>query len=640
MKPSDVFAADPGQIVPFLKRTLPFSELDDETVNSLASRFSIDFFPKGTRVLTRGETMVEHMMLIQRGAMKLYLTREDGEPRLMDFRGEGGVVGALGCIRDTFASLNVETVEDTFVFKLPKADFRKLVEEHPAVARFFLKALSEDYVSKAFSELRQQQLSMCPDTSLYMFSMRVGDIVKRAPVTLASGATVREAAALMHGQRIGSLLITDPYGRPEGIVTDKDLRRAVAEGEAFDSPVEFIMSSPVATVGHTEVCFEALLKMMSGKIHHLAVTRDDKVAGMVTSHDIMVLQGRSPIALFRDIQGQRSIEGLYEQSRRAPMVVGALMEEGAKAEGVTRMITVLNDMILEKILSLLQEQLGPPPVPFCWMLMGSEGRREQTIKTDQDNALVYRDPRNEDEAKACEAYFKQFGEQAVTHLHKCGYAPDPFGLMASNPKWRMPFTQFRDYLERLILLPEPDEVLHATIFFDFRGGFGNKAMAQSLWDHVSVHAKRQDVFIRHLAQDCVRKRPPISFFRNFIVEKDGEHKNTLDLKHKGMVQFVDFARAMALKHGIQETNTLDRLRLLARGGHVSEDLANEAVWAYELLMQVRLVHQLSLINQGAEPNNFIDPATLTDLEKQTLKEAFGVIGRLHTFLRDEFRLRQ
>jgi CBS domain-containing protein len=404
--------------------------------------------------------------------------------------------------------------------------------------------------------------------------------------------------------------------------------------------VEFIMSSPVAKVAHNEVCFEALLKMMSAKIHHLAVVRDDKVAGMVTSHDIMVLQGRSPIALFRDIQRQDTYDGLYEQSQRTPLIVGTLMEEGAKAANVTRMITVLNDMILEKLLSMLQEELGPPPVPFCWVIMGSEGRKEQTIKTDQDNALVYRDPRNQDEAGACEKYFKQFGEQAVMHLQKCGYSHDPFGLMASNPKWRMPFKDFRDYMERLILMPEPDEILHATIFFDFRGGYGNKSMAQSLWDHVSLHSKRQDVFIRHMAQDCLRKRAPISFFRNFIVEKDGEHKNTLDLKEKSMVQFVDFARTMALKAGIQETNTLDRLKLLAQEGHVPEELSAEAAWAYEFLMQLRLVHQLSRINEGNEPNNFIDPASLTDLEKQTLKESFAVIGRMHNFLRDEFRLRQ
>jgi CBS domain-containing protein len=300
---------------------------------------------------------------------------------------------------------------------------------------------------------------------------------------------------------------------------------------------------------------------------------------------------------------------------------------------------VLNDLILENLLSMLQDELGPPPTQFCWLLMGSEGRREQTIKTDQDNALIYRDPRNDKEAKVCEDYFARFGEKAVEHLKKCGYSADPFGLMASNPKWRMPFSKFRDYLEHLILLPEPDEVLHATIFFDFRSGYGHRSIADALRDHVSTHAKRQDVFLRHLAQDCLTKRPPLSFFRNFIVEKDGEHKNTLDLKEKSMVQFVDFARVLALKHGIKETNTLERLRLLGEAGHISRDLHDEAHEAYEFLMQLRIVHQLSRINQGKEPNNNIDPGDLSDLEKRTLKEAFGVIGKLHTHLKDEFSLR-
>ncbi|MFP4316381.1 MAG: putative nucleotidyltransferase substrate binding domain-containing protein [Desulfovibrionales bacterium] len=632
-------SAQPEEIVPFFKRTLPFSELDDQTIRDLARSCTIDFLPAGMRLLTRGETMIDQLMVIQRGAIKLYLTRENGEERLVDYRGEGGTVGALGLIRDTYASLNADTVEDTFVFKIPAEVFRGLIEKHPAVSSFYLKSLSEDYVSKAFSELRQHQAAMCTDTALYLFSTKVEDIIKREPVWMESGISIRECARTMHREGIGSLLITDPYGKPEGIITDKDLRRAMAEGESYETPVEHVMSSPVATVKHTEMCFEALLKMMGAKIHHLAVTREGKVMGMITSHDIMVLQGRSPITLFRDIQAARTIEGLYEHSRRTPVVVGTLMEEGAKAGNVTRMITVLNDLILEKLLSMLQSDFGPPPVPFCWLIMGSEGRKEQTIKTDQDNALVYRDPRDEREAEACERYFKTFTEAAVEHLKLCGYHSDPYGLMASNLRWRMPLQKWRDYFEHLIMMPEPEEVLHATIFFDFRGGYGHKALSESLRDHVALKARRQDVFLRYLAQDCVAKRPPLSFFRNFIVDKNGEHKNTLDLKEKSMVQFVDFGRVLALKHGITETNTLERLRLLGEGQHISRDLSSDAMGAYEFIMQLRLVHQLDRVAKGLEANNNLNPAELSDLEKETLKEAFGVINRLHSHLKDEFRLR-
>jgi len=461
---------------------------------------------------------------------------------------------------------------------------------------------------------------------------------RRAALCRERGTTIRDAAARMVERRIGSLIVTSPSGEPEGIVTDKDLRRAVAEAEPYDAPVEFIMSSPVAGVPHTETCFDALLAMMRRRIHHLAVTRMGALQGMVTSHDLMVLQGRSPILLFREIMARETIEGLCEASRRVPQVVGRLVEEGAKAGNVTRMIAVLGDLVLERLLTMLQDEMGPPPVPFCWMLMGSEGRKEQTFRTDQDNALIYRDPRGKAAAREAESWFAAFTERAIEGLVACGYPLCPGGMMASNPKWRKSYTKFRDFFEGLVIKSEPEEVLNATIFFDFRPGYGHMEMGESLRDHITVHAARSDVFLRYLAKDCLTARPPLTFFRSFVVEKSGENKNTLDLKRRGLTPFVDFARVFALKHGVKETNTADRLRLLMEEGHLPKGLISEALEAYEFLMQLRLVHQMDKMNAGQQPDNHIDPATLTELEKRTLKQAFGVIGGLQNLLKDTFSL--
>lgn len=635
--------ACPNEFMPFIRRTLPFSDLPDDVLAGLAKHCAIDFVPKGTRVFVQGETVVDSIYLIQRGGVRLYLSQSQGDDKLVDYRGEGGSFGALAIIRGSTANLNVDTLEDSFFFRIPKEVFEPLVESYPSISQYYLKAFSDDYVSKAFAELRQQHHELtCADSGLYLFSTRMEDLIKGPPRTIEAGRSIRDAARVMAEHGIGSLLVRGPSRADDkgmaGIVTDKDLRRAMAEGEPYDAPVEFIMSSPVATVGHHETCFDGLLRMMAGQIHHLAVVRNNEVVGMVTSHDIMVVQGRSPMSIFRDIKSQRSIEGLYDLSHKVPWVTNTLMEEGAKAGNITRMISVLNDLILEKLLTMLQDEMGPPPAPWCWILMGSEGRREQTFRTDQDNALVYLDPRDAEHAQACEAYFWPFSEVAISHLVKCGYPLCPGGMMASNEKWRQPHKVFRDYFERMILNPEPEQVLSANIFFDFRPGFGAKELGDSLRSHVTRHAGRQEVFLRYLARDCLATRPPLSFFRNFIVEKNGEHKNTFDIKEQGLTPFVDFARTMALKHGIRETNTLDRLRLLADGEHVATDLVSEAAEAYEFLMQVRLVHQMRRINDGQEPDNRVNPAHLTDLEKRTLKEAFGVITGLQNHLKDVFRL--
>ncbi|WP_461209718.1 putative nucleotidyltransferase substrate binding domain-containing protein [Desulfocurvus sp. DL9XJH121] len=638
MTHNDVFTAQASELVPFLKRTLPFSDLPDAVLMRLAGTCSIDFQPGGTRLLVQGETVISHVLVIRSGAVKLYLSRGQGEDKPIDYRGEGQAVGALGAIRDAPASLSAVTIEDSFFFRIPAPEFRELIKDHPAVAQFYLHSFSEDYISKAFSELRRQHADLCAASPLYLFSTRVGEVVKRAPVSIQSGKSIRDAARLMEDEGIGSILVTAPDGSEEGIVTDKDLRRAVAEGEPYEAPVEHVMSSPLASVSGRESCFDALLKMMDAQIHHLAVTREGRVTGMVTSHDIMLLSGRSPVSLFREILSVRSLEELHPLSRKVPLTVGGLIEEGAKAGNITRMITVLNDLILEKLLNMLQEQMGPPPVAFCWILMGSEGRKEQTFHTDQDNALVYRDPTGEDEAARAREYFQAFTEAAMEHLAQCGYPPCPGGMMASNPQWRQPFSVFRDKFELMIMRPEPREVLHSTIFFDFRPGYGAASLGDALRNHVTAHAAREEVFLRLLARDCLTVRPPLSFFRGFIVEKDGEHKDTLDIKGQGLTPFVDFARLFALRHGIRETNTLDRLEILREQRHVAPDLAVEAVEAYEFLMQLRLVHQMGQINRGQAPDNRMNPAHLSDLEKQTLKEAFGVVNGLQAFIKDVFSL--
>ncbi|MGE4298336.1 MAG: putative nucleotidyltransferase substrate binding domain-containing protein [Desulfovibrionaceae bacterium] len=631
-------SAEPEIVLDFLRRTLPFSDLGEKTLAWLARQCLVDFQPKGARILSRGVTDVEGLFIIQQGGVRLYLCDDAGEENLADFRGEGDTVGGLALLRGGRADMDAETVEDTFFFVLPKQVFLELFEQHPFIAQHFVRDFSDNYIAKAFDELRGKKLSAATESGLYLFSTRLGDLVGRDIVTLAMGSTIQDAAMRMYREGVGSLCVTDPSGEINGIVTDKDLRKAVALGMDHGATIETIMSTPVLTMDAGSICFDALFTMMSRNIHHLAVERGGTVAGMVTSHDIMVMQGKSPMALFREIKAQRTFEGLYPLGGKAPQLIRTLVEEGAKAGHITRMVAVLNDMLLERCIELLTEELGPAPAPFTFLLMGSEGRREQTFATDQDNALVWRDSGDEIVDRAAAYYFTVFTEKLTEHLVCCGFPRCPGGIMASNPKWRQPFPLWRGYFEDWITVPEPQEILNATIFFDFRCGHGDLEMAESLRNHVARHAAREEVFLRFLAADCLKMRPPLSFFKNFIVEKDGAHRNTLDIKTRGITPFTDFARVLALKHGIRETNTLGRLDALAGGGHLSNELYIDTREAYEFLMQLRIVHQLELVEQGRVPDNHFDPAKLSELEKRTLKEAFAVIGRIQSLLKEVFRL--
>ncbi len=634
MTQSDVHAVAPEMAVSFLKGIMPFSSLDDAALRDLARHCRIDFYPKGARILTAGETEITHLYLIQRGGVKAFIEDDQGEVTLKDFRGEGAYIGAMGIIRGTPASLNIETVEDTFCFLLPREIFLKLVQEEPSFAHYYLKNFSEKILNTAYNELRHHKVSRRSGDDLFLFSVRVGDLVKTLRKVSAS-SSIQEAASAMARHRVGSLLVHEPDDEENivGIITDRDLRgKVVAAGLDYTLPVQEIMSGPVQSVLSQSLCFDVLLKMMSTGIHHLAVERGGRTIGVVTSHDIMLLQGHSPYYLFKEIRGQQKFIGLYSLAQKIPEVIRGLIKEGAKAGNITQMIAILNDHILERVLTLLEEELGPPPLAYCWLLMGSEGRREQTFKTDQDNAILYADPENEVEKAAAESYFQAFAAKAINHLVNCGYPLCPGEIMATNPRWCQPLSVWKGYFSSWINIPDPKELLHATIFFDFRSGFGASDLARELRQHLNQEAQKKDIFLFHLARQCMSTRVPLSFFKNFIVDRDGEHKNRLDIKRQGLTPFVNFARVLALKYGISETNTLARLKALLDAEHITPDLWSSANEAYELQMQQRLIHQLQQIEEGILPDNHLDPEHLSDLERRMLKDAFAVIERLYSVL--------
>lgn len=627
----------PEMVHNFLLNTLPFKNLPEETLYKLSRRCIIEFFPKDTLIFQQDSTEVTHLYVIQKGGIRTFLHTEDGEVSLKDYRGEGECFGALPLIQRTQANLNVETVEDTFCFLFSKESFDELLASSPQATRFFLRNLSEKLVKTVYAELRQHKVSSRSESALYLFTTQVGEI-KTTPTTIVGNQTVQTAAQKMAQYHIGSLLVKE-NDEIIGIVTDKDLRtKVVAKGLDYHSPIRDIMASPVQTISSQAVCFDALLLMMTKRIHHLAVESLGKINGIVTTHDIMVLQGTSPIYLFREILATRTIEGLYPLAAKIPMVVRSLIKDGAKAGNITRMITIINDQILDRLLSLLLKKQGPPPVPFCWLLMGSEGRREQTFLTDQDNALIYQDSDDPAVQKKADDYFRVFTEEAIKHLVKCGFPLCPGNIMASNPELRADSRGWQKIFAKWIHEPDKKEILNSTIFFDFRGGYGSLQLADTLRKYLAEHIPKNELFLYHLAGDCLKGRPPLSFFRNFIVEKNGEHKNSLNLKKNGLTPFVDFARVMALKHGIKESNTLGRLQQLLEIRVLSPEFYAELVDAYEFIMQIRLVHQLQQFEDDISPDNFVNPSHLSDLEKQTLKEAFEVIRRMHNYLKQEFRL--
>ena len=396
------------------------------------------------------------------------------------------------------------------------------------------------------------------------------------------------------------------------------------------------MSSPLCKISGQSLVFEAFMAMMQQNIKHIAVTdTDGKVTGIVTNRDLLTAQGQSPFFVVREIVTANSIDEIIDKHSRLPKLIQALINNGAKAKNVTRFITTVSDTILNKIIGFAINDLGPPPAPFVFMIMGSEGRKEQTLKTDQDNAIIFDDV-PEDKEDGVRKYFLNFGEKVCTWLDMAGYEFCKGDIMAKNPKWCQPLSVWKKYFNSWIHTAEAEDLLKSSIFFDFRCAYGDSNLTGQLRKYLLKSLGGWAGFFRHLSENALYFRPPIGFFRNFVVESKGEHRDALDIK-SAMTPIVDFARIYALKNGIEETNTQERLYQLYLKKVLTWQDYNEIDQAYSFMMQLRFVRQItSIIDEKSKPDNYINPKKLSRMEQTMLKEIFKKIEKIQTKLGFEF----
>lgn len=624
-------SVQPDFVQAFLKGVLPFSELDDAALAALAAACRVDFRPRGEAVMVQGQTVLDSLLLVQKGGVRVLFREEGGGTTLLDFRGEKSFVGVTNVFRGSPSEYDVETVEDTFFIKIAKEAFLALAASRPEVSGFFLRSFTENYLPRVFEELRFRREGSPRGGTLY--SQPVGHTVRRAAVDTPMGISLRRAARIMEEERVGSILVRDASGQAAGIVTDRDLRRAVALGLSHEAGVETMMSVPVETIEAGESNFEALARMMGRRIHHLAVTREGQVVGVISSHDLLLEQGVSPMTLFRRILDARDFEGLYGLAGKLPLVIRALLDEGAVMRDLGRMSDILSGAVLRKVLDLTHRAYGPPPTPYCWLMLGGEGRGERSLASDQDNALVFEDREDEIIGRAAAIYFEALGRKAVEHLARCGLPRCPGGMSADQPGQRLPLSAWKARFSAWVAEPRAEEVARAATCFDFRSGYGAAHLAEELRTHVADTA-RDPAFLRRLSGPCLAADPPLSFFRDFLVEQDGAHQNSLDLKKRGIAVFVDFARVLALKHGVRETGTVQRLEALDRLKALPGGLGRELTGAFEFMSQLRLASQLTRMDTGHPPDNRIEPAALSDMERRMLKDSFALVRRMQAILKE------
>ena len=624
-------------VISFLKKVPPFQDLKDRDLQAVVRNLSMEFYPKDSVIMQQNGPPSDALRIIKKGSIKIAISSPDGGEVVVDYRGEGETFGFLSMVGKDRVRANVVAVDDTICFLLGKEMVMQLLDSHLAFTEHFLKSHITRYIDRSYQDLLDRSLFSGGSDRL-LFTTRVGDMSIKEVVTAVESIAIREAAQIMAKRNVSSVVIVDGNDLPVGIMTDRDLRdKVVASGRDVREPVKNIMSTTLVRVDSRDYCFEAVLKMIRHNIHHIIVIRDGRLFGVMTNHDFMILQGTSPLSLTKDIESQHSIEGLVPASGKINSIIGLLLKEGARAINITTVITELNDRVVRKVLNIAEKRFGQPPVPYCWIGFGSEGRKEQTFKTGQDNAIIHADLPPDMDEEEVKGYFAAFAAFVRDGLVQCGFPSSSANYMASNPHWCQPLSTWKWYFTHWVDTATPEALAHCVVLVDFRTLYGDLALGEALRDHLSGLIQGQKVFLGHIANLAVRNKPPIGFLKSFVVEKDGAHKDELNLKLKGLEPLADIARLFSLERGVRETSTLERLEVLRESNTIVQEYADEFGHAFEFMILLLIHHQHAQISRGEAPDNFINPNNLSNLEKRSIKEAFTLIEKIQARLIERYK---
>ncbi len=603
----------PDAFLGFTAGRHPFALLPGAALRAAAAQIARRDLAAGEALYAEGDA-VPGLWLVERGMVAL--TDETGAAVAQ--LGPGESFGEREALRGVPAANGARAEEAARLYLLPADALRALTAAHPDFARAFSRVAAAADAGGA------------PDALL---SMRIRDLMTADPVTIGPDAAVREAATIIRDRDISCLPVC-AGGRLVGILTTGDLAdRVIAEGLGADTPVRAVMTADPMTVDTAAIGYDALVAMTERRISHLPVVDGGRLVGVLTSTNLVNRQAVSAAFLVADIAKKTDYEGFAAVTARIPKLLSQLVGAGVGAYDVGRIVTSIADALTRRLLTLGEERLGPAPVPWLWAACGSQGRREQTGVSDQDNVLVLADAYDPADHGA---YVEALARYVSDGLNAAGYYYCPGDMMATADRWRQPVKVWRGYFDRWIRQPDEEAQMLASVMFDLRAIAGDAALFDGLQEEVLAKARANSIFRAHMVKNALKHQPPLSLFRGMATIRSGEHKDRIDMKLSGVVPIVDLGRLYALMGELTAANTRDRLLAAREAKIVSESGANDLIDAYDLISDMRLEHQARLIREGRKPDNFMPPAMLSDLERGHLKDAFAVVKTMQSAAGNRF----
>jgi len=607
------------EIRQFLEQRNPFSHLTDELLDDLPKDIEIRYLRRGSVF----PPLEGFLYVVRSGAIDLH----DAQGQLCERLAEGDLYSVTCQLINVSDCHRGEAVEDSLLYLLSCDKLKGLCRQCRAFSEHFSASIKER-LKAAVTTVQESD-----DPSVAAMMVSVGTLIRKAPITVESGMTIRETAALMSNKDVSSVMVMNGEALV-GLVTDRDLRkRCVAIGLTGAEPIDQIMTPDPQTIDASTLTAQALMIMTRRHFHHLPVTRDHQIVGMITATDLANHQSANSAYLAADVRKAKTVDDLIAVSERLPNLHRRLASASVTARHIGEAVSSLTDAITGRLLQMAEAELGPPPVPYCWMAGGSQARHEQSSHSDQDNALLLSDDFDPDRH---DAYFTALAKFVSDGLDACGFVYCPGDAMATNPQWRQPLKTWMGYFDKWIESPEPKSVMLSSIFFDLRPVTGATELFSPLQQRILEKSQKNQLFLAHMTANALKHRPPLGFFRQFVLERGGEHDETLDLKHRGIVPITDIARVLALSLGKAAVNTIERLRSCGGTPALSTEMAENLEDALEFIASLRIQHQADQIRRRQPPDNYVPPSELSELEREHLKHAFRVIQTMQESVAKRF----
>ena len=628
-----------ARIADFLENYPPFSLLEKSELLQISESITVFYFEAGKMIFRKDEQVHDQFYIVQKGAVDLQKVEESKEPETIDKCDEGDIFGLRPLFAKENYQINAITDEESVIYGIPLNLLKPYAINNPEVGDFLMESFasntrnpySEKHRGRLFSDEDDIQLNKDP-----LFELQPIPIVKKM-VTVSRNTSIQKAATLMSERRVGSVIVVEDK-KPVGIVTDVDFRELVATGILpITSDISEVMNSPVICYSKNLTIAQAQLTMMKHKINHICITKDGtpntKVKGIVSEHDIIVSQGNNPAVLMKAINRANSTKKLKKIRTKIMLLLDGYIKSNIPVSHISTIIFELNDATIKRTISRCIDKMEEPlPFNFSWMSLGSQGRKEQLLLTDQDNALVFENV-EEEELEEVRAYFLKLARKVTKRLNIIGYQFCPAEMMARNEKYCLSLSEWKDQFSNWVTTSGNDEILLCQIFFDYDISYGESRLTNELSDHVYDILKGNRNFLNRLAAQALRNPSPLGFFRQFLVEHDGEKKDLFDIKKRGIMPLTDAARLLILEHRVKNiSNTAERFEKLAQLEPNNKEIYQACAYSSKALIKFRTKQGLKNKDNG----RFINLEDLGKEDKIKLKRCFKSIKEIQELIKIRF----